>query len=91
MDEARRVLALDMADHPDWLTRMHYAETPEAALGGAQALIIITEWKAFRSPDFELIKAALTDPLIVDGRNLYDPQIVKAHGLRYLPIGRPGG
>jgi UDPglucose 6-dehydrogenase len=91
MDEARRVLALDMEDHPDWLARMHYAETPEAALGGAQALIIITEWKAFRSPDFELIKAALTDPLIVDGRNLYDPQIVKAHGLRYLPIGRPGG
>jgi len=91
MDEARRVLALDMADHPDWLTRMHYAETPEAALKGAQALIIITEWKAFRSPDFDVIKGALTDPLIVDGRNLYDPQIVKAHGLRYLPIGRPGG
>ena len=89
-EEAQRVLALDMADHPEWLTRITYADTPEAARDGAQALIIITEWKAFRSPDFELIKARLKEPLIVDGRNLYDPEIVKAHGLRYLPIGRPG-
>jgi UDPglucose 6-dehydrogenase len=90
MDEAKRVLALDMVKEPDWLARMHYAATPEAALDGAQALVIVTEWKAFRSPDFEVIKARLADPLIVDGRNLYDPETVKAYGLRYLPIGRLG-
>jgi UDPglucose 6-dehydrogenase len=90
MEEAGRVLALDLKDHPERLSRLTYAATPEAALDGAQALIIVTEWKAFRSPDFEVIKAKLADPLIIDGRNLYDPETVKFHGLRYLPIGRPG-
>ena len=56
--------------------------------GGADALVIVTEWKAFRSPDFDLIKAQLKRPLIVDGRNLYDPAQMRALGFEYLAIGR---
>ncbi|BBL75297.1 UDP-glucose dehydrogenase family protein [Methylomagnum ishizawai] len=63
-------------------------ENPEAALRGADALIIVTEWNMFRSPDFDLIKASLSHPVIFDGRNLYDPVRVKALGLDYYAIGR---
>jgi UDPglucose 6-dehydrogenase len=48
----------------------------------------VTEWKEFRSPDFDLIKERLKQPLIVDGRNLYDPAFVRRMGFDYLPIGR---
>ena len=61
---------------------------PMAALEGADALAIVTEWKEFRSPDFAAIKAKLKTPAIFDGRNLYDPAVVKAQGLEYFPIGR---
>jgi len=80
MDEARRVLG----EEP----RVRYAGSPNEALSGADALIIVTEWKEFRSPDFDLIKASLKQPLIVDGRNLYDPKLVRGMGLEYLAIGR---
>jgi UDPglucose 6-dehydrogenase len=89
VDEAKRVLALDFADHPAWLARLSYAASAEDALDGANALVIITEWKTFRSPDFDLIAERLKDRVIVDGRNLYDPAQVRARGLEYLPIGRP--
>ena len=59
-----------------------------SALQGADALVIVTEWQEFRSPDFEGIRAALTYPVIFDGRNLYDPAIVQRFGLRYFAIGR---
>lgn len=59
-----------------------------AALEGADALIIVTEWKEFRSPDFAAIKAALKSPVVLDGRNLYEPKSVRAAGLEYFPIGR---
>jgi UDPglucose 6-dehydrogenase len=59
-----------------------------AALEGADALAIVTEWQEFRSPDFAAIKARLKTPAIFDGRNLYDPAVIKAHGLEYFPIGR---
>ena len=58
------------------------------ALAGADALVIVTEWKAFRSPDFERVRAALAQPVIFDGRNLFDPQVVEACGLAYYGIGR---
>jgi UDPglucose 6-dehydrogenase len=58
------------------------------ALRGADALAILTEWQEFRSPDFDAIKAELTDPVIFDGRNLYDPGFVKRFGLKYYAIGR---
>lgn len=62
--------------------------TKESALQGADALVICTEWKAFWAPDFDQIKGALRQPVIFDGRNLYDPQQVERHGLAYYGIGR---
>ena len=67
---------------------LHYAESKEAALDGADCLAICTEWKAFRSPDFEGIKQRLTSALIFDGRNLYDPQYMAALEIEYYAIGR---
>jgi UDPglucose 6-dehydrogenase len=58
------------------------------ALEGADALAVVTEWQEFRSPDFGAIKAKLRTPAIFDGRNLYDPAVVKSHGIEYFPIGR---
>lgn len=63
-------------------------ETLEQTLEGAAALIIVTEWNAFKSPDFDLIKNTLKCPVIFDGRNLYDPQLMKQLGITYYGIGR---
>jgi UDPglucose 6-dehydrogenase len=63
-------------------------DSAAAALEGADALAVITEWQEFRSPDFAAIKARLGTPAIFDGRNLYDPAVVKGYGLEYYPIGR---
>jgi len=89
MDEARRVLALDYEHEPALLERIAYAETPEAALEGADALVIVTEWKAFRSPDFDAMQRQLSEKVIFDGRNLYDPERIAGYDLDYIPIGRP--
>ena len=62
--------------------------TKEAALRGADALLIATEWKNFRAPSFEAIKQQLGTPVIFDGRNLYDPAVVARHGITYVSIGR---
>jgi UDPglucose 6-dehydrogenase len=59
-----------------------------AALEGADALAVVTEWREFRSPDFALLKARLKTPAIFDGRNLYDPSALKGLGIEYYPIGR---
>ena len=80
MHEAQRVFG----DDP----RLSYAETPSAALDGADALVIVTEWKEFRSPDFDVVKAKLTQPVIFDGRNLYEPKLVREFGIEYQAIGR---
>lgn len=69
-------------------TRVALADHPMAALDNADALVIVTEWKEFRSPDFAAIKQKLKSPLIFDGRNLYDPKTVKDAGLDYRAIGR---
>jgi len=58
------------------------------ALEGCDALAIVTEWREFRSPDFAAVRAKLSTPVIFDGRNLYDPAVVRSHGLEYHPIGR---
>lgn len=80
MDEARRLYsgreALKLCDNKD------------AALAGADALAIITEWQAFKAPDFALIKSLLRNPVIFDGRNLFEPGKVREHGLVYYSIGR---
>ena len=80
MTEARRVFG----DEP----RIAYADNPDAALVGADALAIVTEWKEFRSPDFERIASTLKTPVIFDGRNLYEPRVVRDAGIDYQPIGR---
>ena len=54
-----------------------FAESPMAALDGADALLIVTEWKEFRSPDFDAIRESLKHPVIIDGRNMYDPAMVR--------------
>ena len=76
MPEARRAFG----DVP-WLA---YASSPMEAVAGADALVIVTEWKEFRSPDFETMRASLKAPLIFDGRNMYDPSFVQGRGLRVL-------
>jgi UDPglucose 6-dehydrogenase len=64
------------------------AKSATEALEGADALVIVTEWQEFRSPDFDTIKGKLRHPVIFDGRNLYDPGFVKRFGLKYYAIGR---
>jgi UDPglucose 6-dehydrogenase len=70
--------------------RITFAENQTAALEGADALIIVTEWREFRSPNFDNIKAKLKTPVIFDGRNLYDPAFMKTLGIEYRAIGRAG-
>jgi len=68
--------------------RLTLVDSPTAVLDGADALVIVTEWKVFRSPDFAEVKGKLKNPVIFDGRNLYEPAIVRDAGLEYFPIGR---
>jgi UDPglucose 6-dehydrogenase len=67
---------------------LQLAASPLAALESADALVIVTEWQEFRSPDFDQLKARLREPVIVDGRNLYDPALLREAGFRYFAIGR---
>ena len=71
-------------DRPDLML----CGTKEAALAGADALVIMTEWKNFRVPDFERIKTSLKTPVIFDGRNLYEPARMRERGMDYFGIGR---
>ncbi|MBL8251845.1 MAG: UDP-glucose/GDP-mannose dehydrogenase family protein [Candidatus Competibacter sp.] len=80
MDEARRLYG----ERPDF----HLCAKPMETLTGADALIIVTEWSLFRSPDFDAIRQRLKQPLIFDGRNLYDPEYLKESGFSYYAIGR---
>jgi UDPglucose 6-dehydrogenase len=78
--EARRIYGSE--------PRLTLCESADAALEGADALAIVTEWQEFRSPDFDMIARTLASPLIFDGRNLYDPQLLKRLGFTYYAIGR---
>lgn len=88
MPEARRVLALDFADSNEALSRIRFSDTSIGALQDADALAIVTEWKTFRSPDFDQVKSRLKTPIIFDGRNLFEPQIMADAGFEYHGIGR---
>ena len=68
--------------------RLSYAESQAGALENADALVIVTEWKEFRSPDFDAIKAKLKTPVIFDGRNLFEPAEMRRLGITYYGIGR---
>jgi len=80
MEETRRIYG-ERAD-------LLLVDSPMDALKGADALLIVTEWKVFRSPNFDTMKSLLKTPLVFDGRNLYDPAAMRALGFDYLPIGR---
>jgi UDPglucose 6-dehydrogenase len=82
-NEARRIFAT----HPKAQQLVFCKDAYEAAQGSA-ALLIATEWKEFRSPDYDRLKALLSEPLIFDGRNLYDPGLMERLGLQYFAIGR---
>ncbi|MGC2166039.1 MAG: UDP-glucose/GDP-mannose dehydrogenase family protein [Gallionella sp.] len=69
---------------------LSFADNSKDALHNADALIIVTEWKAFKSPDFSIIKARLKQPVIFDGRNLFEPENINALGFEYYGIGREG-
>lgn len=80
MHETRHIYG----ERPD----LQYSDTPLGALTGADALIIATEWKVFKSPDFEVIKSRLKTPVVFDGRNLYEPDDMHSLGIEYYGIGR---
>ncbi|MGQ9861087.1 MAG: UDP-glucose dehydrogenase family protein [Thiobacillaceae bacterium] len=81
MEETRRIFG-ERAD-------LQLVDSPMDALKGADALIIVTEWKVFRSPNFDTMKTLLKNPVIFDGRNLYEPRTMREAGYEYYPIGRP--
>ena len=80
MDEARKIFA----DEPG----VRFASSTVNALDGADALIIVTEWKEFRSPDFADMKKRMKSPVVFDGRNLYDPALMRDSGIEYFSVGR---
>jgi len=80
MDESKRIFG----DEP----RLVYADNAAAALKGADALVIVTEWKEFRAPNFDAMKADLKNPVVFDGRNLYNPAQMRERGIEYFAIGR---
>ncbi|HKB82653.1 MAG TPA: UDP-glucose/GDP-mannose dehydrogenase family protein [Burkholderiales bacterium] len=81
MEEGRRIFANEPG--------VRFASSTVGALDGADALIIVTEWKEFRSPDFDDMKKRLKSPVVFDGRNLYDPAQMRAAGIEYFSVGRP--
>ena len=88
MHEARLAIHADMSDCAELLEGLSFHDDPLDAAQGADALLIMTEWKSFRSPDFHALKQALAAPVIFDGRNIYDPQLIIDQGFEYVGIGR---
>jgi UDPglucose 6-dehydrogenase len=80
MNEARKMLG----PRKDLI----FGQSPEEVIEGANALVILTEWRLFRSPDFRLLKQSLLEPIIFDGRNIYDPILLDKMGFKYYGIGR---
>jgi len=80
IDEAKRILG--------GVAGLSFAANPIAACDGADALVVVTEWKEFRSPDFDALRRHLRQPVIFDGRNLYEPDVVRSAGFEHFSIGR---
>jgi UDPglucose 6-dehydrogenase len=88
MPEAKHCLDTDFKGNPEGLKQVTLVDDPMSAVDSCDALVIVTEWKAFRSPDFDLLKTKLKNPIIFDGRNLYEPQAMQELGIEYQGIGR---
>lgn len=86
--EAQHCFELDFKNDAQGLGRVNCGETMQSVLKDADALVIVTEWKAFQSPDFGLLRQELKDPIIFDGRNLYEPEDMSSIGFEYYGIGR---
>lgn len=88
MEEAKRVLSLDFSDSTDKFEYVSFANAPEDCIKDADALVVATEWKIFKSPDWALVRQHLKQPVVFDGRNLYSPQLMDEEGIEYHSIGR---
>ncbi|KVN41850.1 UDP-glucose 6-dehydrogenase [Burkholderia pyrrocinia] len=86
--EARHAFARDLADEPAAHARLSFVDEQDAALRDADALVTLTEWKSYRSPDFDALVTTMKAPMIFDGRNLYEPGILRRSGIEYHGIGR---
>jgi len=88
MSEAQHCLEADFAGNPEGLSKVALVDDPMSAIDDCDALVIVTEWKAFRSPDFEVLMQKLKRAIIFDGRNLYEPAAMQELGIEYHGIGR---
>jgi UDPglucose 6-dehydrogenase len=88
MREATEHLSKDLADLPGAIKNVHFCSSSMDAAFNADALVIATEWKAFRGPDFAALKAQMNNALIFDGRNLYEPNRMQKLGFEYHAVGR---
>ena len=88
MPEAQHALEVDFKGNSEGLKQVSMTADPMAALDGADALVIVTEWKAFHTPDFDLLMQKLKRAIIFDGRNLYEPASMQELGIEYHGIGR---
>jgi UDPglucose 6-dehydrogenase len=89
LNEARKAFADDLRAHPEHMSRLTFAESAEQAAHDADALVVVTEWKEFKMPNFLLLRTLLKAPVIFDGRNIYEPDVLVAAGFEYYCIGRP--
>jgi UDPglucose 6-dehydrogenase len=92
LDEGADVVAFDPEAMPaakSLIPRATFASDPYEAAAGAACLVICTDWKEFRAADLERLRSALAAPVVVDGRNLFDPEALRENGFRYVSIGRP--
>jgi UDPglucose 6-dehydrogenase len=87
-EQAARALAQDLEDQPGLLRNITFVAKPLDAAQDADALIVLTEWKNYKSPNLRALKDALRQPLVLDGRNIYEPHAMAAAGLTYMGIGR---
>ncbi|AUT71849.1 UDP-glucose dehydrogenase family protein [Paraburkholderia hospita] len=88
MPEARKSLTSDLGSEPSALNRLRFVADQDTALEHADALVTLTEWKSFKSPDFDVLVRQMKRPVIFDGRNLYEPSVLDRSGIEYYGIGR---
>src|SRR5690606_17920861 len=85
-EQAARCLAVDLEDHPELLRNITFMAKPMDAARDADALVVLTEWKNYKSPNLRALRDTLRQPLVIDGRNIYEPHAMAAAGLTYLGI-----